>query len=128
MYANPGTAISMRFEMEDLQLGIDAAIPCGLIVNELVTNALKHAFLGRERGIINIRFSREKEKYVVGVGDDGVGLPEGIDVETTETLGLHLVSTLADQLGATLSVVRQEGTSFTLSFEERRAKPIPIGE
>ncbi len=128
MYSNPGTAISMRFAMDDLRLGIDAAIPCGLMVNELVTNALKHAFIGRSHGVINIGFSQNENAFIISVADDGVGLPEGIDVDTTETLGLHLVSTLAEQLGATLSVTRKDGTAFVVSFEERRARPVPLGE
>ncbi len=126
--AKSGKVIDLRFDMEDLRLGIDAAIPCGLIVNELLTNALHHAFGGRPGGTVTIRFFREGGKYVLGVIDDGVGLPESIDVQTTDTLGLHLVSTLTEQLRGSLSVTRKNGTSFMLMFEEHRANPPSPGE
>jgi two-component sensor histidine kinase len=127
-YAKSGKAIDLRFDMEDLRLGIDAAIPCGLIVNELLTNALHHAFSGRPGGRVTIRFFTEGEKYALGVIDDGIGLPESIDVRTTDTLGLHLVSTLTEQLRGSLSVTRNNGTSFMLMFEEHRPKPVQPGE
>jgi len=127
-YAKSGKAIDLRFDMEDLRLGIDAAIPCGLIVNELLTNALHHAFTGRPGGRVTIRFFKEGDKYALGVIDDGIGLPGSIDVRTTDTLGLHLVSTLTEQLRGSLSVTRNNGTSFILMFEEHRPKPVPPGE
>ena len=127
-YLKSGKAIDLRFDMQDLRLGIDAAIPCGLIVNELLTNALHHAFRGRPGGKVTIRFFKEGEKIALGVVDDGVGLPESIDVRTTDTLGLHLVSTLTEQLKGSLSVTRNNGTSFMLMFEEHRAKPASPGE
>jgi len=127
-YARSGKTIDLRLELEDLRLGIDAAIPCGLIVNELLTNALHHAFVGRPAGTVIIRFSKEQGKYILGVVDDGIGLPGSIDVGTTDTLGLHLVSTLTDQLRGSLSVSRQGGTSFLLVFEEHIERPVSPAE
>jgi PAS domain S-box-containing protein len=113
-----GKYITMHYEMDELRLGIDAAIPCGLIVNELLSNTLQHAFKGRVGGNVRIRFFKHGRKFLLGVNDDGVGLPASIDVRSTETLGLHLVSTLAEQLKGELSVTRGGGTSFMLEFEE----------
>jgi PAS domain S-box-containing protein len=127
-YARSGKTIDLRLELEDLRLGIDAAIPCGLIVNELLTNALHHAFVGRPAGTVAIRFSKEQGKYILGVVDDGIGLPVSIDVGTTDTLGLHLVSTLTDQLRGSLSVSREGGTSFLLVFEEHIERPVSPAE
>jgi PAS domain S-box-containing protein len=119
-YDKAGKAIQLHYDMDDLCLGIDAAIPCGLIVNELLTNTIHHAFKGRRGGNVKIRFFRHGRKFLLGVSDDGVGLPESIDVHSTETLGLHLVSTLTEQLRGILSVTRNGGTSFILEFEEQR--------
>jgi len=125
-YGKAGKAIEVQFDVEeDVRLGIDAAIPCGLLVNELLTNALAHAFAGRAGGKVTVRFARDETKCMLGVADDGIGLPESIDVHTTETLGLHLVSTLAEQLRGSLSVRRGDGTSFLLEFEEQKKYPMP---
>jgi len=128
-YGKTGKTVTVRFEVEDdVRLGIDAAIPCGLLVNELLTNALDHAFAGRDRGNVIVRFSRAGKRCVLGVADDGVGLPVSIDVHATETLGLHLVSTLTDQLRGALSVKRGGGTSFVLEFEEHSRGILSPGE
>jgi PAS domain S-box-containing protein len=118
-YDKAGKSIAVHYDMDDLCLGIDAAIPCGLIVNELLTNTIDHAFKGRQGGNVKIRFFRQGRKFLLGVTDDGIGLPEAIDVHSTETLGLHLVSTLTEQLKGGLTVTRDQGTSFILEFEEQ---------
>lgn len=99
-----------------MRMTIDAAIPCGLIMNELVTNSLKHAFPAGRRGTIRV-FAKETDAGLeLLVEDDGVGLPEHIDPRGGASLGLDLVFTLARQLKATVEVVRASGTHFRFLF------------
>jgi len=111
--------IRLATHIEELSLPITHAIPCGLIVNELVTNAFKHAFPDQRSGTITValRFP-EPNAYELTVEDDGIGLPEAIDIHTTRSLGLHLVSILAeDQLKGELTLKRGNGTAFHIVFE-----------
>jgi two-component sensor histidine kinase len=95
------------------------AIACGLIINELVSNALKHAFPQDRAGHVRIELrSSAGRQRVLEVSDDGVGLPAGLDIPSTNSLGLRLVQDLTDQLHGTLVVKRDVGTSFTISFDE----------
>ena len=113
--------ITLKVETVEVQLPINAAIPCGLVVNELISNALKHAFPGNGRGEIRIRLGRISESHaVLSVSDDGQGLPEGLDPANTETLGLQLVNLLTDQLDGTIEINRANPTAFTLSFPIQR--------
>jgi two-component sensor histidine kinase len=98
-------------------LPINIAVPCGLVVNELISNALKHAFPEGRSGRIMVSMHREPDqKVVLSVSDDGIGLPDALDVEDTVTLGLHLVWLLADQLKATVKFQRSSPTCFELRF------------
>ncbi len=115
-YQTAGTRVRLDIDVHDVYLPIDAAVPCGLIINELVSNALKYAFRKRSTGVVTVRFGAEGDMFRLMVGDDGVGLPSELDVEHSESLGLQLVSILAKQLRATLEVDRSRGTSFALSF------------
>jgi two-component system, sensor histidine kinase PdtaS len=95
-------------------------VPCGLIINELVTNALKHAFPADRRGRITLDLQADPGGVrTLRIADNGVGLPPGLDHEKTDTLGLQLVSNLADQLGGTLEVERKAGTAFRVTFRAR---------
>jgi two-component sensor histidine kinase len=86
-------------ECGDLTLGLKTVIPCGLIVNELVSNALKHAFSDGRTGVIDIKFTHESPDHLIlTVRDNGVGLPEGLDPEQNDSLGLILVNSLATSL------------------------------
>ena len=101
-----------------VSLGVDAAIPCGLIVNELVINALKYAFVGRAAGTVAVKlFAIEGGRLELSVADDGVGLPEALDPRKTTSLGLDLVFTFAQQLKASVEVLRQQGTTFIFRFK-----------
>jgi PAS domain S-box-containing protein len=114
--ADPGR-IGLSIEASDVSLPIDAAIPCGLIVNELISNALKHAFPNGRRGRIAVEMTRTVDHWVtLSILDDGVGLPGDVDLARARTLGLQLVWLLSDQLGATLDVNRSTPTRFQLSF------------
>ncbi|UCG38511.1 MAG: PAS domain S-box protein [bacterium] len=111
--------IRLAVDAQDLDLVEDTAKPCGLIINELVTNALKHAFPSGGKGKISLTFrSLQEDLFQLVVSDDGVGLPEDLDLANTKTLGMRLVSVLAEQLGGKLEIIRGEGTTFRITFRE----------
>jgi PAS domain S-box-containing protein len=109
--------IHLRTNLDRLALNLDAAVPCGLIVNELVSNSLKYAFPDGREGEIRIEL-REMQNGVTQlvVADDGVGLRSDLDWTTTKSLGLRLVRTLAQQLGARIEVISQAGTEVQVTF------------
>ncbi len=110
--------ITFKVDAEDISLGIDTAIPCGLIINELISNALKYAFPDNRKGEIRVAFHRNKGKVELIVADNGVGLPENINLESAESLGLRLVSILVrDQLHGTVHLERDGGTEFRIVFK-----------
>ncbi len=117
--------IRFELEVEDVALGIDDAIPCGLVINELLSNALKYAFPDDRSGTISVRLRRLDEvacdrTIELVIADDGVGLPADVDVQHSDSLGLRLVKILAeDQLGGTIEVRRDEGTAFRIAFSTR---------
>ena len=98
---------------------MDTAIPCGLIINELVTNALKHAFPKGREGSIQVTFKRRKPGgYLLEVRDDGVGLSRDLDVCKAGSLGLQLVVILLEQLKGKLEIDSRGGTTFRMEFGE----------
>ena len=122
-YGVNAARIAVKIEVEDISVGIDAAIPCGLIINELVSNALKHAFPNSRKGEIIVVFRSANEHIELRVIDNGVGIPEDIDFETTNSLGLHLVAILAeDQLEGEITLDRSKGAAFHIRFKEQRRK------
>ena len=115
--------VRMKTEVRDVLLDINSAIPCGLIINELVMNALKHAFPEGRKGeiIVSLRASGD-DRFTLSVSDDGVGFPEGIDFHKTETLGMQLVTMLVEQLDGTISLERKPRTRFEVVFRELKYK------
>jgi PAS domain S-box-containing protein len=111
---------------------MDTAIPLGIIVNELVSNSLKHAFQGRDKGEIRIKLHREDGEckregskstgYTLNVSDNGVGIPEGLNLEDTDSLGLQLVTALVDQLDGQLELKRNSGAEFAIRFTVKEDK------
>jgi len=119
--------LSLKLESTGLQLGVDTAIPCGLIINELVTNAYKHAFPAGGQGHVVVAISRVNNgRLRLMVADDGCGLPVDMDLRQTRSLGLRLVHTLVQQLRGTLVVERERGTRFVLHLEEVRRRERPV--
>jgi PAS domain S-box-containing protein len=109
--------ITLSIEAAQLFLPINAAIPCGLVVNELISNALKHAFPGDRRGEIAVELIADPSgKAVLSVADNGIGIPDEIDMSKTSTLGLQLVTLLTDQLGGEITTRRSNPTEFVLTF------------
>ena len=116
MYKASGVEINV--EADHIKLNMDQAIPCGLIINELVSNALKHAFPEKKSGRIRIEARKTDElHYILNINDNGVGLSDEVFQGKMESLGLKLVRGLAEnQLGGSLSVSRDQGTSFTIEI------------
>jgi two-component system response regulator len=116
-YGVSSEVISLNISVREVMLEIDTAIPCGLIINELVSNSLKYAFPGGKTGKITIDMHLEDgNQLILIVSDDGVGLPAGLDFRNTETLGLQLVNTLTDQLKGLIEVQGKQGTEFKIIF------------
>jgi len=111
--------IRIRVEADPCTLNIDTAVPCGLILNELISNALKHAFPDGHTGevVVTLR-SVPGGRFCLGVHDDGVGLPEGFDPARTTSLGMQLVTSLTRQIKGTLTITRDRGTGFRIEFKE----------
>ncbi len=126
-YGAIGRAIRPKILVKDISLDVDTTIPCALIINELVSNSLKHAFpasrLSEEPREISIDLRREPgNSFRLTVSDNGVGLPEGFKIENRASLGLKLVSVLAKQLTGTLSIGTGHGAEFTISFATKHEK------
>lgn len=120
MAKEKGKDIKVNIEVHDVFLDINQAIPCGLIINELVSNAFKYAFIDCNRGRIEVKlYPIEKKNYQLIVSDDGVGLPEEVDLGEPQTLGLQIVTDLVGQLGGHLQVERTKGTTFKIIFPQR---------
>jgi two-component sensor histidine kinase len=109
--------VECRVDAGHVLLGIDTAIPCGLIVNELVSNALKHAFRGRERGTVAV-FLRGIDSGTVElvVQDDGIGLPSDVNVRSQTSMGMIVVNSLVDQIAGSIAVENHAGTRFIITF------------
>ena len=113
--------INLIFDVGDVSLGINSAIPCGLIINELVTNSLKYAFPDGRKGELKITVHEIDNEIELVISDNGIGIPENIDFRNTESLGLKLVSILAErQLRGNLNLDRKTGTEFRIRFKEDR--------
>jgi len=112
---DPGL-IQVTVDADKILFTIDQAIPVSLMLNELLSNALKYAFPDGRAGQIRIDIHKEGDNYIFIVADNGVGLPEGIDLEKTDTLGLQLVDTLVKQVQGSLEIERGGGTLFRIRF------------
>ena len=122
-YKRDDQAVDLRIEAHHVDLGIDQAIPCGLIINELVANAIRHGVGERDRGIVGVRFQLQDEGIRLDVTDDGPGLPTDFDMTGSQTLGIRLVSMLTTQLGGQIRVEETDtGAHFVLCF--RPSEPV----
>ena len=116
--AKPGR-VRLETEFEDVTLDITSAIPCGLLLNELISNALKHAFPENRVGVVRITLKRGTGGLIeVRVADDGIGFPEDLDFAQAESFGIQIVNLLIRQLDATIELDRTNGTAFTVTFRE----------
>jgi len=117
-YGITGSRISLKTEVISAPMAINLAIPCGLIANELISNCLKHAFPPDRKGLITVSLASVSDEYEFVIADDGVGLPETVDVAGGQSLGLSLVNTLVKQLKGEVEVRRWQGTQFRIKFKE----------
>lgn len=108
-----------RVDVDDIVLDIEQVIPCGLLITELLSNALRHAFPGDLSGRVDVEIHRHNGSLRLMVRDNGTGLPDDLDLSTVKTLGLQLVGALADQLDGKLELQRVDGTSFQVIFPIR---------
>ena len=115
--------IKINIEVDDVYLDINTAIPCGLIINELVTNSIKYAFPNERYGTITVNlYSYHEDEYVLTISDDGIGLPEDIDLKNTATLGLRLVYNLINQLEGSIELNKTNGALFKIAFSKLKYK------
>jgi len=119
--------VHLKIDIPDIKLGIDTAIPLGLLINEAVTNALKYGFADEEEGEIYIALKKELDKqYVLNIGDNGVGFPETINYKNTKSLGLKLIHNLTRQLKGTIQRdVSKKGTNYIIKFQEVKQQLAP---
>jgi len=118
--------IQLDVNIKDILLDINTAIPCGLIVNELVTNSIKHGFSLHNASIghneikdkISVNVSEDDEFYTMTIYDNGVGFPKDLNFQNTDSLGMQLVINLANQLKGTVELKKEDGTLFTVNFKE----------
>ena len=109
--------VTFQLEADGVELPIDSAIPCGLIVNELINNSLKYAFTKNRSGVIVIRFEKNNDTYSLTFRDNGVGLPSNYGQSSSNILGLSLVKTLATQLDASVEFKNNNGLECNLVFK-----------
>jgi len=110
--------VKLKVNVENIKLNIDTGIPCGLIINELVSNSLKHAFPGKRKGEVCVSLKTYDDDYELIVSDNGIGLPDDIDYKNTDGLGLQLVNNLVNQMDGVIDLDRSQGTKFTISFKK----------
>ena len=109
--------IKVNVEAKGIFLGIDTAIPCGLITQELISNALKHAFPERRsEGEVRLSFYRENGRLILIVRDNGIGFPKGFDFNSASSLGLQLVNKLVAQISGSIELKSEEGSEFRIIF------------
>jgi PAS domain S-box-containing protein len=110
--------IKLITEIENIEFNIETAIPCGLIINELVSNSLKHAFPNERKGKINISLKSKTDQYELIIMDDGIGLSNDFELENINSLGLQLVNSLIHQLDGEMEIDHDQGTKFIITFKE----------
>ncbi len=114
--------ISSIINVDNVRLNIETAVPCGLIINELVSNSLKHGFSNGENGEVYISLKFIDDKYELIIGDNGIGFPSNIDFKKTDSLGLQLVNNLVGQIDGEIELDNRSGTEFKIVFNELKYK------
>jgi two-component sensor histidine kinase len=123
-YALPARSVRVKLDIDDLSLSLDCAVPCGLILNELMSNCLKHAFPVGHSGTVHVGFHAEGEQELcLVVQDDGVGMPAAIDLERTSSLGWRLIRALVQQLDGVVQCRTAGGTLVEIRFARQNTPP-----
>jgi Signal transduction histidine kinase len=123
-YNTSSDQVKLVVDVEDVNLNMETAVPCGLIISELFSNSLKYAFPEGRVGEIKVSLKQETDdqRFVLTVADDGVGLPPDLDFKNTMTLGLELVNNLTKQIDGEIELDRSHGTEFKIRFNELEYK------
>jgi two-component sensor histidine kinase len=109
--------VKLNFDCDDVFMGIETAVPCGLLVNEIITNSMKHAFPDELSGNINITL-KAYDDYELIISDDGIGLPNDINMEESNSLGLQIINNLINQIDGSIEFNNSHGTQFKIKFQE----------
>ncbi|MGE5350816.1 MAG: PAS domain S-box protein [Acidobacteriota bacterium] len=118
-YITDGKRIDFDVSLDPIRLSIDTAIPCGLIINELVSNSLKYAFVGKDAGVLMISVKRSEGGLIrMEIADNGTGFSPGFDIGSISTLGLQLVQNLTDQIGGRMEIESEGGVKFIITFRQ----------
>jgi two-component sensor histidine kinase len=118
----PKSNIKLNINIENVLINIDYAVPCGLIINELLTNSFKYAFPDGRQGIITILVkSNDNDMIQISICDNGIGIPKDLDIRKTKSLGLKLITGLAEsQLHGQIVLNRDSGTEFQINFRQAK--------
>ena len=123
IFATESKNVNITMNSESVKLGIETAIPCGMLVNEVITNSIKHAFPNDEKGEIKIGFKKaDGDYYRLTISDNGIGMSDKINIAEAKTLGLQLIETLAKQIDAKLELHRNNGMEYCVTFKPVRYK------
>ena len=117
-FGSESTIVDFSYHIEDVFLDLSKAVPCGIITNEILVNAFKHAFIDRKNGAINVTFYTKEENYVLEITDNGSGIREG-ENSKKYSLGMKLINALIDQLDGEIYIGNNNGTSYKLSFPSK---------
>jgi len=119
-YGMKNDAVSLKVTIHGVFLGLNSAIPIGLILNELLSNSLKHAFPGRRSGEISIVIQKKNHSISMNYMDNGIGIPKDLNWRDPKSLGLRLVFSLVEQMHGTIGLDRSNGTAFSMVLRERK--------
>jgi two-component sensor histidine kinase/CheY-like chemotaxis protein len=122
-YTLPASSVRVNLDVDDMSLSLDSAVPCGLILNELISNCLKHAFPLGHSGTVHVGFHAAGDQLCLVVRDDGIGMPADVDLERTNSLGWRLIRALVQQLGGFVRCHTAGGTVVELRFARQNAPP-----
>jgi len=116
--------VQLDMKMDEVILSLDQAIPCGLIINEIVSNSLKYAFPNGRKGKIEVSVKEKGERLAVYIGDDGIGIDGEVDIEASETLGMQLIFSLTEQLDGDIEFSSEKGTKYLITFDKIKQKEL----
>jgi two-component sensor histidine kinase len=122
VYETDKSSIEINLNTADINLNVNQAVPCGLIINELVTNAIKHAYPDAESGLVEISICQKERNIFLAVRDGGIGLSDDFSLENTDSLGFTLIRILSEQLNANVTIDSQNGTTLSVVFEKENKK------
>ncbi len=115
-YYTPTNSVRLEMKLDDVALNLETAVPAGLVLNELITNSLKHAFPGDRKGVMEVTLQNEENgRFSITVKDNGIGMPEGFDWKNGDSLGLRLIRILTEQIHGDIKVLNESGLSIKLT-------------